>query len=350
MRNSQRRPCFRHLYIAYLASFIFLIGGCNNDTKEASSCSYEKLVSESVQTNSTNGHKISLEIEGKILANIKKLGDVEGKFRASDSIYLNLVSEIKKQTVNYSDEFLATHNAIVQILCDIENQIQDSTLNTEQRAKLFQEKMDRRTEYFDFLLGKASKTTIPPPTDNPTTSDAEKTKKPTPQTNDEGSSSSNSAIYFDQKSRTDIAILTLSNNKLSSDLNSILSQELSSKGFSTSPAFFRSAFVAKFADRLSDNDASVFQNLGIQDHANCICVVNQRIDYKPNEYENNSYQTAVGKFNVSVFHLNESIGTQTFQFSTQGAGADQAMALESLSKNFITIFNKHTLNLDVCKK
>lgn len=347
MRNSQRKPCFRHLYIAYLASFIFLIGGCGNDTKEASSCSYEKLVSESVQTNSTNGHKVSLEIEGKILANIKKLGAVEGKFRASDSIYLNLVSEIKKQTVNYSDEFLATHNAIVQILCDIENQLKDSTLNTEQRAKLFQEKMDRRTEYFDFLLGKTSKTTIPPPTDNPTTSDA--TPK-TPSNDDGGSLHTNPAIYFDKNSRTDIAILTLSNNKLSSDLNGILSQELSSKGFSTSPAFFRSAFATKFANRLSDNDVSVFQNLGIQDHANCICMVNQHIDYKPNEYENNSLQTAVGKFNVSVFYLNESIGTQTFQFSTQGAGANQAMALESLSENFITIFNKHALNLEVCKK
>lgn len=147
----------------YLIIFIVSLVGISckntseqkNELKENKACPYEALVSETLSSSYVNGIQMNIDLEGKVLTNVKKLLNIEGKLRLNDSIFLNIEKALKTRSVMYSSDFLEIHNSLTQILCAIETDIANTTdLNL--KARLTEDKMRKRTEYFDFLLGKTT--------------------------------------------------------------------------------------------------------------------------------------------------------------------------------------------------
>jgi hypothetical protein len=139
----------------------FLIYSCKSDqhTSEkatsSSDCPYQEIeISENnEQYNDGNkfsgGIKINLESNMELL---KKNGKGEITIEVSDTTILNNVAkQISKKTL-YSANFMETHNSIIQILCSIEKDLQDTTLSSITRDALLIEKVKKRTDYFNFLL------------------------------------------------------------------------------------------------------------------------------------------------------------------------------------------------------
>lgn len=102
---------------------------------------------------------------------------------------------------------------------------------------------------------------------------------------------------------------------------------------------------------MKDNDISVFNSLGVQNTANCVCVINQD-DYKIENqtYDNNEFKKASASYLITLFYLNGSGSPQTFQLDTQGAGANESMAQASLTDHFITLFKNQSIHFNQCKK
>jgi hypothetical protein len=312
-------------------------------------------VSSTTETN--NGHKINLELKGKVMANVKKLADVEGGIGASDSIYLNLERKLEKKEVRYPDDFLATHNGIIQILCDIEKQLQDSTLSRDFKNRILEEKLKYRSDYFNFLLnGEKPTSSNQTPIESPTGSTPIKTSisNPAPQSSSTTQPKKTITSYFDENSKTEVAILATSAfAKGNFSLNSILSDYFAGKGLKNNPIFFRSNFISSFGDHLRDSDISIFHQLDIRNNANCVCFVNQedpKLIFEDQEYEGSKFKKASTAFSVVMFYLNGSSSPQAFQIQGSGAGVNETLAQESLHDNFRTSLNNLNLNLDLCKK
>ena len=163
---------------------------------------------------------------------------------------------------------------------------------------------------------------------------------------------SNTDIYFNKNMKTDVAILATSEYKKSdAKTSSAVSQYFSEKGLANNPVFFRTPFISKFRDRLKDNDIAVFNSLDVQKTVNCVCLIHQD-NYKLDNqtYDNNEFKKASASYHITLFYLNGSGSPQTFQLDTQGAGANESMAQESLTDHFISLFKNQSIHFNQCKK
>jgi len=104
-----------------------------------------------------NGSKVSRNFGFAVKTNLRKLAnlDVEGNY--GDTSILNYIKTVEKTTSNYTQDYIFQHNSIIQILCAIEKDLQDSTLSDFNKELLFKEKLNKRAEYFDFLLKESNK-------------------------------------------------------------------------------------------------------------------------------------------------------------------------------------------------
>lgn len=144
--------------------FIFSIIGalifctCKNrqgpkERDDHKNCVYEKLQNEEgtrVETNSkdnVNKIRITLSNNLKKLLPIELGGEIQNEYRY---ISAKLDSIISKEL--YSEDFLQRHNAIVQILCDIEKDLNRYEFDSVKVEKLLADKGSKRDLYFNFLL------------------------------------------------------------------------------------------------------------------------------------------------------------------------------------------------------
>ena len=316
-------------------------------------CSFELLRSESVTSTTSDGHRIGLEAEVKIKSNVKKLATLEGTVKASDSIDINVEKTLSKREVNYPSDFLAKHNAIINLLCALETKLKDTTLPSDERLVLMQQLSKGIDQYLEVLFGKEAnsiKKIIDSGKAQPQSGEESNVKQIL---NSSSESKLNSDLYFNNNSKADVAILATSGYKKSdAKTSSDLSTYLTSKGLTNNPVFFKSSFLSKFSDRLRDNDISVFKSLEVQKTVNCVCLINQE-DFKIEDqvYENNPFKKASASYNITLFYLNGSTSPQTFQFDDMtGAGANENMAQASLKDNFINSFKNLSINFNQCKK
>ena len=314
------------------------------------SCSFEELRSESVTTESLNGHKIKLEAEAKIKGNLRQLADLEGKIGASDSIYVNLEKTISKKEVIYPPDFLIKHNAIINGLCNLERKLRDTALPITMRLDFNKQLTNGIAKYFELLFGKEPKPVNIPPTgstipnnDRRVPSTIQIPNLPT---------ESNTDVYFNKNVKTEVAILATSEYKKSdSKISSDVSAYFTSKGLANNPVFFKSPFISKFSDRLKDNDIAVFNGLDVQKTVNCVCLINQEnLKIEDKAYENNSFKKASASYSITLFYLNGSANPQTFQFNCQGTDSDGNKAQEYLKDDFINSFKNLSINFNQCKK
>lgn len=139
-----------------------LILSCQNDSRELKedifACSFNKLKSSTKLEESEKSNTI--KIDARIQANLKKLTSIGGELSISDSIVLNRIKEKSINTAIYSSEFLEKHNGIVEVLCSIEREMKDTTLSMENRNRLREDLWEKRTMYFNLLIGSNSGNTI----------------------------------------------------------------------------------------------------------------------------------------------------------------------------------------------
>lgn len=143
-------------YISWILALLLL--SCNADkvsdkpVEKGFECSYQELNSINNSETSKNGNTANGSVEFTIKSNLEKLGKIELGINASDTLDVERVDKILKASTSYSTEFFERHNSIVQILCDIEKDLKDTTLSLSSRELLFKEKIEKRTQYFDFIL------------------------------------------------------------------------------------------------------------------------------------------------------------------------------------------------------
>jgi hypothetical protein len=139
---------------------VFLIHACKSDrhkSEEISSsfdCPFQEIEISETNEKYNEGSKLSGRLKIDLESNMKllKISKGEINFEVNDTTILNNVSkQISKKTL-YSRNFMETHNSIIQILCSIEKDLQDTTLSNGLRDILMNEKIKKRTDYFNFLL------------------------------------------------------------------------------------------------------------------------------------------------------------------------------------------------------
>ena len=131
-------------------------GGCQDKSPnevEPFQCSYFELKNQEIEVKNEGGNFIKGDIEFAIEGNLKKLGNAEFETSISDSSIVNYNSTTERYMTNYETGFISKHNSIIQVLCAIDRDLQDTTLSVENRDLLFREKLSRRAEYFELLLG-----------------------------------------------------------------------------------------------------------------------------------------------------------------------------------------------------
>lgn len=144
-----------------ITSLIFLIYSCKSDkqmTEDVVSnfdCPYKEIVTSETIEEYNSGSKISVGLKVDLESNMKlieKIGEGAVNLEVNDTTVLNnIYKQISKKTL-YSASFLETHNSIIQVLCSIEKDLQDTTISSTIKAALMNEKIKKRTDYFNFLL------------------------------------------------------------------------------------------------------------------------------------------------------------------------------------------------------
>jgi hypothetical protein len=335
----------------YIVLCVIILASCkNNPKKSEESCAYQELSSKSSITETSNGHKLNIEVEGKIMANLKKLADIEGRAKANDSIYIDVEKSIKKKDVTYPTDFLQTHNAIIQILCDIETQLKDATLTPTDKSRLLNDKIEKRTIYFNFLLGKKIDLSDDLPKTNSGNIDNQESEKTKKSTNPIAEYSSWD-MFYDKNSKCSVAILaTTEYQKLNLKNGSKISEFLNSKGLTNNTLFFKPTFLSKFSNQFKGNDYSIFNALGIDKNVGCVCLIdesNLKIELMTDE--SIPYKKASADYKIVMFSLNGG-SPQTFQIESLGAGVSDALAKESLTDNFNNSFKNLSINFNLCKQ
>jgi hypothetical protein len=145
--------------IAWLALTSIFLGSClseknsSDEQKMDNDCSYKRLVSYESKEKTSEGHSLVLGFELAIKPNIKKLaeGDIDAKI--TDTTFIKRVEKMYTESAKYSSEFIERHNAIVDMLCSIERDLKDTTLNDTIKQKLFEDRIRYRGDYMKFLIG-----------------------------------------------------------------------------------------------------------------------------------------------------------------------------------------------------
>jgi hypothetical protein len=163
VRGNQEKikPRFMLMKRILIAISALLIYSCKSDqhtSEKATSsfdCPYQKIEISETNEQHNDGSKLSGGIKINLESNtelLKKIGKGEINIEFSDTTVLNnITKQISKKTL-YSANFMETHNSIIQILCSIEKDLQDTTLSNISRDALLIEKIKKRTDYFNFLL------------------------------------------------------------------------------------------------------------------------------------------------------------------------------------------------------
>ena len=145
--------------------FFLFVFACSDVEKpiqtsdNVSDCSFSKLKDIIISKEIKNGQEIT--IKGAIEANIdilkKKFGNVE--ISIEDNIALNKTIETIDERITYDQKFRSNHDAIVQILCSLEKDLEKEKLETERKKKLFDDYDEMRRKYFRYLIGERQKNT-----------------------------------------------------------------------------------------------------------------------------------------------------------------------------------------------
>lgn len=136
--------------------FTFCLTFCySNGEKQPDSnllkCPYTELASYSHYTSTTGEGEINLNNKFSIYKNIQQLLNISDSFEINSGISKH-VTNLKIDSVVYDKKFIQIHNSIIQILCAIEKDLSDTTLTFEDKKNIFNEKISKRSEYFQFLL------------------------------------------------------------------------------------------------------------------------------------------------------------------------------------------------------
>ena len=118
-------------------------------TNEIEECSYKYLESFVEESKVKDGSKMAGTI--KMEANFKKLGATTAEIQLVDTTFLKLKDVITKRESIYETKFIQKHNAAVHVLCALDREYENET-DSIKRDLLFMEKMQKRTEYFNYFL------------------------------------------------------------------------------------------------------------------------------------------------------------------------------------------------------
>lgn len=135
------------LIFILLSSFTIFSCSSSND------CSFKEL--KNTNTTSIKSTEYTAGLKGVIKGNLTKLladGEVEAKGGVKISDFINIA-----ENVIYTPEFIERHNAIVQVLCSIEADLNHPKIPQEQISELFKDKKKKRDEYFALLIKKENK-------------------------------------------------------------------------------------------------------------------------------------------------------------------------------------------------
>lgn len=140
--------------VGFVVFVAFFVGCRKKEEPQQVECSYERFYSFSSIDKSKNGNQLSTNIRAVLDANIPKLKFIKGKVDVTivDTLYSDLQTTLIEKKVNYSSVFMERHNAIIDIICDIEKEINNPLTDSVTRKKLQEEKSQKRDDYFNFLL------------------------------------------------------------------------------------------------------------------------------------------------------------------------------------------------------
>lgn len=143
----------RHI-ICFVAFIAFFSGCRKKEEPQKVECSYEHFYSVSSIDESKNGNQLSANFRAVLDVNIPKLKFIKGRVdgRIVDTLYSDLRTSLTEKKVNYSSAFMERHNAIIDIICDIEKEINNPLTDSARRKRLQEEKSQKRDDYFNFLL------------------------------------------------------------------------------------------------------------------------------------------------------------------------------------------------------
>jgi hypothetical protein len=145
-------------FLNSILPLIYLCSSCTTDGDKGKmannpfDCPYEALVSIEETEKLKEGSTLTGNLEFVIKSNLKKLGEGTATIGGTDTSFLGRVDRIYSERTNYSTEFLETHNSIIQLLCAIEKDLKDTSTSETVKELLFREKIEKRTQYFNFLL------------------------------------------------------------------------------------------------------------------------------------------------------------------------------------------------------
>lgn len=114
-------------------------------------CPFQFLCSKEVIT--VNGNRTSITAEGKaaLEGNVTQL--IEGEIGLElETEYENWKDVHEQEQLNYPDTFLAKHNILVQILCDLYSERHDTNLSDSMRKESIREYRNKRSDYFYMIL------------------------------------------------------------------------------------------------------------------------------------------------------------------------------------------------------
>lgn len=140
-------------------SFLFFFS-CSGDrgrdvnSLQENQCSYQELLSTRSKEQYEDGRKSVKNIAIQLEANTKLLKLGKGAFQLGieDTLNIDNITKNVSQEVVYSSNFVERHNSIIQILCAIEKDLLDTTISKLTRRILYEEKIRKRSDYFNLLL------------------------------------------------------------------------------------------------------------------------------------------------------------------------------------------------------
>lgn len=140
----------KKVYVCIVSCLLILIFACGKE--RTFSCPYSELLNSETEKISDNSHALGGEIKFIVKKNLEKMGSSNFSIELKDSSILSTKEKTLQISPEYDQKFLSQHNSIIQILCSIDQDLQNDKLSKEERKTLVSEKIEKRTEYFNLLV------------------------------------------------------------------------------------------------------------------------------------------------------------------------------------------------------
>ncbi len=138
--------------------FFGLIGMCNacsNDSSIAKeekefNCSFEFLEKSTINSKRQSGN--TARIDATINGNLNKFASLNGKLSISDTFFVKRIDVSEYEMKDYTTEFMQKHNAIINVLCAIEKQLEVGKISDSLRLEIQLNLIEKYNQYFNLTI------------------------------------------------------------------------------------------------------------------------------------------------------------------------------------------------------